>query len=142
MQLAKGKTTSYDPKEPKRLTISVATSFPAWQEKSIDLLAQQHERTGAIDVKELTKQIDKKDMKKVMPFVQGLKKRLDAGEKAADVFARRLPFDEEATLKEIVPSLKQTIPKLEAVEITLVEGEGEGKTATPGNPTFVFENVK
>jgi leucyl-tRNA synthetase len=105
-------------------------------------LAKQHESTGAIDVKDLTKQIDKKDMKKVMPFVQLLKKRLDSGEKASDVFARRLPFDEAETLKEIVPSLKQTIPKLEAVEITMAEGETEGKTATPGNPTFTFENVK
>ncbi|KAI0868624.1 leucyl-tRNA synthetase [Hypoxylon argillaceum] len=141
-KLAKGKTTSYDPKEPKRLTISVATSFPAWQEKCIDLLAQQYQSTGAIDVKDLTKQIDKKDMKKVMPFVQLLKKRLDSGEKADDLFSRRLPFDEAETLKEIVPSLKQTIPKLEAVEITIVEGESEGKQATPGNPTFAFENIK
>ncbi|KAI1175054.1 leucyl-tRNA synthetase [Nemania sp. FL0916] len=141
-KLAKGKTTSYDPKAPKRLTISVATSFPAWQDKCIDLLAQQYQSTGVIDVKDLTKQIDKKDMKKVMPFVQLLKKRLESGEKPDDVFARRLPFDEAETLKEIVPSLKQTIPKLEAVEITLVEGETEGKTATPGNPTFSFENVK
>ncbi|TRX90051.1 hypothetical protein FHL15_008970 [Xylaria flabelliformis] len=140
--LAKGKATSYDPKEPKRLTISVAASFPAWQEKCIDLLAQQYESTGAVDVKDLTKQIDKKDMKKVMPFVQVLKKRLDSGEKPDDVFSRRLPFNEAETLKEIVPSLKQTIPKLEAVEITMVEGETEGKTATPGNPTFAFENVK
>ncbi|KAI0401808.1 leucyl-tRNA synthetase [Xylaria palmicola] len=141
-KLAKGKTTSYDPKEPKRLTISVAASFPAWQEKIIDLLAQQYKNTGAIDVKELTKQIDKKDMKKAMPFVQLLKKRLDSGEKADDVFSRRLAFDEAETLKEIVPSLKQTIPKLEAVEISMVEGETEGKTATPGNPTFAFENIK
>lgn len=81
-------------------------------------------------------------MKKVMPFVQLLKKRLDSGEKADDLFSRRLPFDEAETLKEIVPSLKQTIPKLEAVEITIVEGESEGKQATPGNPTFAFENIK
>ncbi|KAI8627983.1 leucyl-tRNA synthetase [Xylariaceae sp. FL1651] len=141
-KLAKGKASNYDPKEPKRLTISVATSFPAWQEKSIDLLAQEHASTGVIDVKNLTKQIDKKDMKKVMPFVQHLKRRLDSGEKAADVFARRLPFDEAETLREIVPGLKQTIPKLEAVDITTVEGETEGKTATPGNPTFWFENIK
>ncbi|KAI2636056.1 leucyl-tRNA synthetase [Xylaria nigripes] len=141
-KLAKGKTISYDPKEPKRLTISVATSFPEWQDKSIDLLAQQYEKTGTIDVKDLTKQIDKKDMKKVMPFVQVLKKRLDSGEKADDVFARRLPFDEAETLREIVPSLKQTIPKLEVVDVTLVTGETEGKVATPGNPTFTFDNVK
>lgn len=93
-------------------------------------------------MKDLTKQIDKKDMKKVMPFVQLLKKRLDSGEKADDIFSLRLPFDEAETLKEIVPSLKQTIPKLEAVDINMVEGETEGKMATPGNPTFMFENIK
>ncbi|KAI1191726.1 leucyl-tRNA synthetase [Nemania serpens] len=141
-KLAKGKTTSYDPKEPKRLAISVAASFPAWQEQCINLIARQYESTGAIDVKDLTKQIDKKDMKKVMPFVQLLKKRLDSGEKADDIFSLRLPFDEAETLKEIVPSLKQTIPKLEAVDINMVEGETEGKMATPGNPTFMFENIK
>ncbi|KAI0972747.1 leucyl-tRNA synthetase [Xylaria arbuscula] len=141
-KLSKGKTASYDPKEPKKLTISVAKSFPDWQEKCIDLLAKQYKSIKTVDVKDLTKQIDKKDMKKVMPFVQLLKKRLDSGEKADDVFSRRLPFDEVDTLQEIVPNLKQTIPKLEAVDVTLVEGETEGKIATPGNPTFAFENIK
>ncbi|KAI0516787.1 leucyl-tRNA synthetase [Xylaria bambusicola] len=141
-KLSKGKTTSYDPKEPKRLIISVAKSYPEWQEKTIDLLAKQYESTGAVDVKELTKQIDKKDMKKVMPFVQALKKRIDSGEKAEDVFSRRLPFDEAETLQAMVPSLMQTIPKLEAVEIAMVEGESEGKAATPGTPVFTFENIK
>ncbi|KAI0200376.1 leucyl-tRNA synthetase [Astrocystis sublimbata] len=140
-KLAKGKTLSYDPKEPKRLTISVAASFPAWQENCINLMAKQHESTGAIDVKDLTKQIDKKDMKKAMPFVQALKKRLDSGEKPGDVFSSRLPFDEAETLREIIPSLKQTIPKLEDVEVTMTEDETEGKNATPGNPTFVFVNI-
>ena len=108
----------------------------------MNLMAKQHENTGGVDVKELTKQIDKKEIKKVMPFVQSLKKRLDLGEKATDVFSHQLPFDEAETLKEIVPSLKQTIPKLEDVEIVMVEGESEGKAATPGNPVFNFENIK
>ncbi|KAJ3572375.1 hypothetical protein NPX13_g5070 [Xylaria arbuscula] len=141
-KISKGKTASYDPKEKKRLIISVAKSYPEWQVTTMNLLAKQYQETGAVDVKELTKQIDKKEIKKVMPFVQSLKKRLDLGEKAADVFSHQLPFDEAETLQEIVPSLKQTIPKLEAVEINMVEGESEGKAATPGNPVFTFENIK
>ncbi|KAI1329187.1 leucyl-tRNA synthetase [Xylariaceae sp. FL0255] len=141
-KLAKGKALSYDPKEPKRLTITVATSFPAWQEKAIDALAGEYEKTGVVDTKSVVKHIDKKDMKKVMPFLQVLKKRVDSGEKASEVLSRRLPFDEVETLKEIVPGLKQTIHKLQDVEIVLAEGETDGKVATPGNPTFAFENVK
>ncbi|KAI0147646.1 leucyl-tRNA synthetase [Xylariaceae sp. FL1272] len=141
-KLAKGKNLTYDTKEPKRLTISVATSFPAWQENAINLMNQEYQKSGTIDTKNLLKSIDKKDMKKVMPFVQHQKRRVDSGEKAADVFALRLPFDEAATLKEIVPRLKLTVQKLESVEIVSADGEAEGKVATPGNPTFVFENIK
>ncbi len=142
---------SYDPKHPKRLSIFTADSFPAWQDKCIEIVAQEWEATGAVDTKVLAKKLDKQAMKKAMPFIQGLKKRLDAGEKPTVVFERRLPFDEVATLKEIIPSLKQTIPKLQVVDI-LPGGEGAGtgkaeelpvpaKAATPGNPTFYFENV-
>ncbi|KAI0011390.1 leucyl-tRNA synthetase [Xylariaceae sp. FL0662B] len=144
-KLAKGKAAVFDPKQPKRLTIFVADSFPAWQDKCIDLVARDYEANGTVDTKGLTKHIDKQDMKKAMPFVQALKKRLDAGEKPKDVFDRRLPFDELATLTEIIPSLKQTIPKLQTVDITTT---GQGKdlpsmaaAATPGNPTFYFENI-
>lgn len=86
-----------------------------------------------------------------MPFIQILKKRLDAGEEPTEVFERRLPFNEVDTLKETIPSLKQTIPKLQAVDI-IPGGEGavdggradlppSAKAATPGNPTFYFENI-
>lgn len=148
-QLAKGKALNFDPKQPKRLSIFTADSFPAWQDKCIELIAREWEATGAVDTKSLTKKIDKQDMKKAMPFIQVLKKRLDAGEKPTEVFERRLPFDEAATLKEIIPSLKQTIPKLQIVDI-IAGGEGaadaeqlppSAKAATPGNPTFHFENI-
>ncbi|KAK7629143.1 hypothetical protein IWX50DRAFT_2271 [Phyllosticta citricarpa] len=162
-KLAKGKTTAFDPKNPKRLSIFVAAAFPAWQDRYLELVRATFEKLGLVDVKTLSKDIAKPDMKKAMPFVQGLKRRLEGGaEQPADVFDRRLPFDELATLAAMVPALKQTVPKLEVVEIvavkegekagSVVAGDGEqgavrealppvAEAAVPGAPTFYFENI-
>lgn len=155
---AKGKTTSFDPKKPKKLTILVSTKFPAWQEKYIDLLREMWDpETKTINDKELNAKIGKMgEMKKAMPFVQALKKRLASGEPVSVVLDRKLAFDETAILKEMVPGLKRSA-NLKEVEILLVKEEGkkavdlEGKEATlpipaenavPGSPMFHFENVE
>lgn len=116
-----------------------------------------------IDIKSLSKQIDKSESKKAMPFINGLKRRLDNGEAADAVLNRQLAFDELATLRAMVPGLKQTIQKCVAVDIVSVDeggksgvvvsedgSEGEQKTelapnagsAEPGSPSFAFENVE
>lgn len=97
-----------------------------------------------------------------MPFINGLKRRLDAGETPDAVLNRQLPFDELATLQEMVSGLKQTVTKCVAVEVvSIAEGgktgvsikengnKGEERcdlppqalSAEPGSPTFSFENV-
>lgn len=150
-KLAKGKVTTYDPRQPKRLTIFWTDALPVWQEKCMDLVSQDHETKGvgsAVDVSEVAKRIDKKDMKKAMPFVHGLKKRLERGEDPAEVLQRRLPFDEAEILEQMIPSLKKTVSKLQHVNVVRV-GNGAGgddvpdigKSATPGNPSFYFENA-
>ncbi|KAJ9137922.1 Leucyl-tRNA synthetase [Pleurostoma richardsiae] len=158
-KLAKGKAASFDPKQPKRLTIFVAKAFPAWQDKCIEVVSQNLGPTGTFDTKAVAGKINKAELKKAMPFIQLLKKRIDSGEAAAEMLDRRLPFDELATLKDMIPSLKQTISKLETVQIVsvkegeatgeIVVGEGDDKTtklppqaasATPGSPSFLFEN--
>lgn len=99
------------------------------------------------DDKKVRAKIAKPDMKKAMPFVQLLKKRLDNGETAGNVFDRKLPFDEVEVLKEMVPGLKVTVPKLKEVEIVVVEEAGgrelppQAASAEPGQPTFAFGNV-
>lgn len=158
-KLAKGKNVAFDPKKDKKLTIFAAEAFPVWQDKYLELVRQKFEELGLVDVKVITKEVAKPDMKKAMPFIQGLKRRLDGGEKAGEVFDRRLPFDEVATLKEMVPGLQQQVTKLKVVEIIGVkEGEKVGKvlfgagetkdnlppnaeSAVPGAPTFFFENL-
>lgn len=118
---------------------------------------------GPIDIKAISKSIDKSESKKAMPFINGLKRRLDNGESRDIVLNRDLAFDELSTLRAMVPGLKQTIQKCVEVEIISVadggkEGvvikedgsKGETKTdlppnamsAEPGSPNFSFENVE
>ena len=157
---AKGKDIGYDLKKPKKLTIFAAATFPAWQEKFIDLVREQwNPSTGSINDKELNAKMKTLgDMKKSMPFVQNLKKRLISGESPEHVFNRKLSFDEVKTLQNMVPGLKKaaglTVVEIvevgeggkrgelvgaEAKEITLLAPQAE--SAVPGTPTFSFENV-
>jgi leucyl-tRNA synthetase len=159
---AKGKLSTFDPKKPKKLTVFVTDRFPAWQEKYIDLVRENWDaasNTQKIDDKELNGRIGKMgEMKKAMPFVQSIKKRLRDGEPASSVLERRLAFDEKKTLVAMVPGLKRTAG-LAAVEIVEVaEGSKKGvnlldgrevdvtapvaDSAVPGQPSFFFENVE
>lgn len=152
---------SFDPKQPKKLTIFVADKFPEWQDKCIGVVKHvlESSSSGSLDVKAVTSQMDKSELKRSMPFIQGLKKRIDSGEDAAKVFNRKLSFDELATLEAMVPGLKQTVVKLQSVVIVSVQPGGQtgqvyksGETlaslpqpaaaATPGNPSFFFENAQ
>ena len=157
---AKGKDIGYDLKKPKKLTIFAAAKFPAWQEKYIDLVREAWDpTTKSANDKELNGKISKMgEMKKAMPFVQGLKKRLVGGEKPETVFERKLAFDEIQTLRNMVPGLKKAagLSVVELVEVA--EGGKTGKvvgeerkvsglppnaeSAVPGMPTFNFENVE
>ncbi|KAF2498101.1 leucyl-tRNA synthetase [Lophium mytilinum] len=157
-RLAKGKTALFDPKKDKKITIFAATAYPAWQTKYIDLVRSSY---PALDIKSISKSVDKAESKKAMPFINGLKRRLDNGEAAESVLNRKLEFDELDTLKAMVPGLKQTIRHCKIVEIvsvneggqsgTVVVGEGEEEKreglpqnaagAEPGSPNFLFENI-
>jgi len=156
---AKGKETDYDLKKPKKLTIFAASKFPAWQEKYIDLLRDQwNPSTKSVNDKELNGKISKMgEMKKAMPFVQTLKRRLQNGETPQQVFDRKLAFDEVWTLQKMVPGLKKAAGLAEVELISVEEGlkgsvfetgkvvEGlpaQAESAVPGLPTFGFTNVE
>ncbi|KAF2432050.1 leucyl-tRNA synthetase [Tothia fuscella] len=144
-RVAKGKNVTYDPKKDKKLTIFVASSWPSWQQKYIDLVRDSLDGLS-LDIKKVQPKIDKKDMKKAMPFVQALKRRLDNGERGEEVFERKLAFEEEKVLREMISGLKVTVTKLKEVEIVVVEDGKEGlppaaAQAEPGSPSFEFVNV-
>ncbi|KAL8921893.1 MAG: hypothetical protein Q9208_005497 [Pyrenodesmia sp. 3 TL-2023] len=165
---SKGKSTQYDPEQPKRLTIYTASSFPSWQQKYIDLVKDFHVKSSLED-KSLNAEVGRMgEGKKAMPFVQALKKRIQTGEKAEDVFERKLAFEETEVLGQMLRGLRKTVPRCKGLEVVeIVEGEdgkkkgrvvaseGEGvgskgeerelfgsaENAVPGGPTFFFENV-
>jgi leucyl-tRNA synthetase len=155
---AKGKDVGFDPKRAKKLTIFAADKFPAWQEKYIDLVREVFDATTlSVNDKELTPRIAKMgEMKKAMPFVQGLKRRLVGGERAETVFERRLAFDEVRTLRNMVPGLRRAAGLAQVDIVQVVEGNKKGVRidgtevelpqgadgAVPGVPTFHFENVE
>ncbi len=161
----KGKTTSFDPKLPKKLTIYYATAFPAWQDDCVELVRQHFDAASiSIDEKkvgEAVKAKGGKEMKRAMPFVQNLRKRLLGGEPQEVVFERKLAFNEGEVLAHMVQGLRRTTG-CRVVEVVRVEGEeekrgvvtaGEGvgaertglpagaMSAVPGGPGFHFENI-
>ncbi|ORY13571.1 hypothetical protein BCR34DRAFT_561745 [Clohesyomyces aquaticus] len=156
-RLAKGKTLLFDPKKDKKLTIFAAKRYPAWQDKYIEMLKEKY--PDGVDIKALSKSItDKQESKRAMPFVNGLKRRLDNGEDKKSVLERELLFDELETLREMVSGLMQTVRNCVEVEIVSVDetskegvvvktGEKKGDlppqagSAEPGSPSFAFENV-
>ncbi|KAJ5971936.1 Aminoacyl-tRNA synthetase class 1a anticodon-binding [Penicillium vulpinum] len=158
-KLSKGKAIAFDPRKPKMLTIYVAKKFPNWQEKYIDLVRDSFDSLNlSFNDKELSAKVGKLgEMKKAMPFVQNLKRRLvNARESPATVFDRKLPFDEIAVVSEMVGGLKRT-SGFKEIEVIAVDeggktgevvGTGEkreglsGENAVPGTPTFQFVNVE
>ncbi|KAJ6126706.1 hypothetical protein N7523_002318 [Penicillium sp. IBT 18751x] len=157
-RLSKGKTVNFNPRDPKKLTIYAAKKFPAWQEKYIDLVREAFDGLNlTFNDKELNGKVGKLgEMKKAMPFVQTLKRRLvQAREDPSTVFERKLPFDEFAVLAEMVDGLKRTAGYKEVEIVALDEGGKSGEVvgtgekreglsaenAVPGNPTFQFSNV-
>ena len=85
----------------------------------------------------------------------GVKKRLDAGEKAEEVWKGRMGFDERQVIGRMCPKIREQV-KSESIEIVDVEEMGEAKaekgekerrkamaaaSAEPGFPRPFFENV-
>lgn len=158
-KLSKGKSSNFDPRKPKKLTIYVAKKFPAWQDKYIDLVRENFDAINlSVNDKSLNGQVGKLgEMKKAMPFVQGLKRRLiQAREKPEIVFNRELGFDEVQVLNEMLGSLRKFTGSKEVVVLSVEEGCEFGTTpsgekveglspssnsAVPGQPSFHFENV-
>lgn len=150
-KMAKGKSSAFDPRKPKKITIFAANTFPAWQDKYVDLVRDMFERSSLDDDKTLNGQVAKMgrgpEMKKAMPFVQALKRRLVVNKETPKaVFDRKLPFDEAAILAEMKKGLMKTTGCKDVVVVSVRDDNKAGlpsmaENAIPGSPTFLFENV-
>lgn len=77
-KLTKSKGVSpFDPRKPKSIRIYVATSFPDWQVKTIEIIKDSYDsQTGKVDdckVRELLSQQELIRDKRIMPFAQAMK---------------------------------------------------------------------
>jgi leucyl-tRNA synthetase len=82
-----------------------------------------------------------------MPFVQGLRRRLVAGEREGSVFQRTLPFMEVEILEAMKPGIIKTTGAREVIVVRVTGGEQKGlplqaQQAVPGQPGLVFENIE
>lgn len=157
---SKGKTEvggTYDEKKPKAVKIYVAKRFPAWQDLTVSLIKECFDdAANKVDDAQLRTKLTEQGLirdKKIMPFVQALKRRI--AEFGKDVaFNRLLPFDELATIEAASSYLKRTIKLQELVLLNAEDALAKDdsvqeagfdrravEAAEPGQPAFIFYNV-
>ncbi|RUS29537.1 hypothetical protein BC938DRAFT_480538 [Jimgerdemannia flammicorona] len=152
----KGKAVAneYDPTKPKSLRVFVATRFPEWQDAGIEVLRENYnavdcfireQATGTFDDVKIRESLAQKDLlknKKMMPFVQDQKKRIEKF--GASSFNRTLIFNEYETLRTAVEFLKRSLG-FHTIHILLEDQWTENDSraaeiAVPGDPGFTFKN--
>lgn len=154
---AKGPTTAFDPSKPKAARVYVATEFPEWQVKVMDVVKPAYNEKTGIDEAAMRKALADAGLskdKKAMPFVQTLKKK--AATVGARAFANKLPFNELEALKLLVPYIKQQLKYQDIDVVSVAEAKkaieagesGEGwsldkaESSEPGQPSVQFWNAE
>ncbi|KAK3885670.1 hypothetical protein Pcinc_010127 [Petrolisthes cinctipes] len=149
MTSGKGKKgeTPTAPQPPSHGIVWVAKTFPKWQSIILTTMHDIYKKNKSLpDNKELSKALGsapslKKYMKKVMPFVQAVRERMDKfGESA---LKDTVEFDECSILEENMDYLQATLD-LEGIELKWTEeceNERTQEEVVPGEPYLTFFNA-
>ncbi|KAK3868233.1 hypothetical protein Pcinc_026362 [Petrolisthes cinctipes] len=149
MTSGKGKKgeTPTAPQPPSHGIGWVAKTFPKWQSIILTTMHDMYKKNKSLpDNKELSKALGsapslKKYMKKVMPFVQAVRERMDKfGESA---LKDTIEFDERSILEENMDYLQATLD-LEGIELKWTEeceNERTQEEVVPGEPYLTFFNA-
>jgi len=140
--LAEKKKREY--KKPDKAIVYVAKNYPSWQQKTIESVKEAFEKNGKqvekVDKKQLNQKLKaceetKKEMKKVMPFVNDLLKQVvEVG--CDEAFQLESPFDEAETMKTCNEYLVAS-SELEFVEFEAADPEDQAQSkARPGKPVI------
>ena len=158
----KGAASEFDFKEPKLLKICVASKFPDWQDAIVPAApAQNNAEDKSFYDPAIRADLSKKGLiknKKVMPFVQEVKKRVALlGPEVA--FDRTLPFNELQVLNAIKDYAAKTLSfetvdviDLASFDLTAATENSTDEDLTkdltravdvsiPGEPGFIIRNV-
>lgn len=135
LKVKKGKNVkNLDIAKPVKLSLYVASSFPEWQDKYIELVRELFEAQTLNDNKVLKTKVEPKEMKRAMPFISLVKARLTK-EKPEVVFNRKLNFDELDVIKKALAVLKKSTAKVTVADIEVItfdSGAEVGKNVTTG----------
>lgn len=135
LKVKKGKNVkNLDIAKPVKLSLYVASSFPEWQDKYIELVRELFEAQTLNDNKVLKTKVEPKEMKRAMPFISLVKARLTK-EKPEVVFNRKLNFDELDVIKKALAVLKKSTAKVTVADIEVItfdNGAEVGKNVTTG----------
>ncbi len=130
------------PEKPTHATAFVAKTFPPWQCVVLTVLKQMYDGGGTPENKAVSQELAKrpelkKFMKKVMPFVQFTKERVEkVGEQALDL---TLDFDERSVLEDNAGYVAGSLG-LEGFEVRFSESGGDKmqEECRPGAPYVQF----
>ncbi|KAL1110265.1 hypothetical protein AAG570_008342 [Ranatra chinensis] len=134
--------------KPSKATVWIARSLPPWQKLILDTMKKMHAEFGKLpDNKILASELSnkpelKKYWKRVMPFVQTVKEKVDLQGRSALV--HQCHIDEKEVLEENKKFLLQTL-NIEELYLKFTDNENVPdkikEDTVPGTPFIVFERL-
>jgi len=119
--------------------IYVATSYPEWHEKTIQIITEIYDQTGKIDPKVLTAKLKvdpvvKKFMKLAVPLTKQISDKV--AQEGREALSMGLPYDEKQFLTDNLDFIKRCLE----IELQVVDEDGSQRVAAvPKAPTIYFD---